>query len=86
MRVIVRKANLKNFIFGLIILFISVGLILFVYGYISGMASGGEEFIIKYEGLRGLIIAMLGILVFGFVAGYEIGKYVEEVYVKRNEK
>ncbi|MBX5328489.1 MAG: hypothetical protein QHH18_03210 [Candidatus Bathyarchaeota archaeon] len=81
-----RKASLKSLIFGLILLFFDVGVIIFVYGYISGISLGGEQFIITSEGLKGLIIAMLGIMAFGFVSGYEIGKYVEEVYVKRNEK
>ena len=82
----VRKANLKNLIFGLILLFFDVGVILYVLGYIRGVASDGERFIITYEGLRFFVIVMLVILVFGFCAGYEIGKYVEEVYVERNEK
>jgi hypothetical protein len=87
-KVSVGKAGLKNLVFGLITLFLDVGMILFVYGYISGMASSGEQFIVTYEGLRGILIAMFGILVLGFGSGYEIGKYVyETVYIKkRNEK
>ncbi|MEM2741892.1 MAG: hypothetical protein QXG39_09105 [Candidatus Aenigmatarchaeota archaeon] len=50
-------------------------------GYISGGAV-----CCSYEGLRDLIAAMVGIMFFGFVVGYKIGKYVEEVYFKRKFK
>jgi len=72
---VVEKVSL---ILGLIALFLDVGVILFVYGYIAGMASAGNQFIVTYEGLRVLIIAMFGILALGFFSGYEVGKYIEK--------
>lgn len=41
------------------------------------MASRGEQFIITYEVLKYLIISMFGILILGFLCGFEIGRYYE---------
>jgi hypothetical protein len=86
--VLVGKASLKNLVFGLVSLFLATGLILFLYGYISGMGSSGQQFIITYDALRSIVIVMFGILFLGFGGGYEIGKYVYETMYgeKRSEK
>jgi hypothetical protein len=80
------KAGLKNLIYGIIFLFIAVVLIVWVYSYLNGMVStlGAEEYItMKPEGVIGLFYFGFGILFFGSMGGYEIGRYVEMEFSKR---
>ena len=77
------KASLKNLVLGMLLLLSTVGLILFVYGYLSGMASSGGDIILKRDGVSGLFAALLGILFLGVWGGYEIGRYVEMEFSKR---
>lgn len=67
----------------MLLLLLTVGLILFVYGYLSGMASSEGDIILKRDGISGLFTALLGILFLGVWSGYEIGRYVEMEFSKR---
>jgi len=80
------KASLKNLIWGIISLFIAVVLIVWLYSYLNGMVStlGAEEHLtMKPEGIIGLLYFGFGILFFGLLGGYEIGRYVEMEFSKR---
>jgi hypothetical protein len=80
------KASLKNLIWGIICLFIAVVLIVWVYSYLNGMVStlGAEEYLtMKPKGVIGLLYFGFGILFFGLLGGYEIGRYVEMEFSKR---
>ena len=80
------KASLRNLIWGIICLFIAIVLIVWVYSYLNGMVStlGAEEYLtMKPEGVIGLLYFGFGILFFGLLGGYEIGRYAEMEFSKR---
>jgi hypothetical protein len=77
------RATTTELILGLIYVFIAVGVIIFAYGYISGMVSEGEGIIVKREGIAVLFICISLILLLGLLGGIEIGRYVQTQLAKR---
>jgi len=80
------EASTKNLIFGLICVFIAIVLVIWVYTYVSGMASGGEDIVMKHEGIIGLLYYGFGVLFFGLIGGFEIGRYVQTEFTKRRTR
>jgi hypothetical protein len=76
------KASLKNLIFGIILLMFIFGVLLFVYGYVSGFTYG-EDIIVKREGWNGLFIAIFCMILLTLWSGFEIRRYAEMEFSKR---
>lgn len=76
------KVRTMDLILGLISVFIAIGLIIWVYTYVSGMASGGEDIVMKHEGIIGFLYYGFGVLFFGLLGGFEIGRYVQAQFTK----
>jgi len=61
----------------------ALSIVLFLYGYISGLARSGEDIIVKLEGWNGLFIGMFFLILLASWGGYEIGRYAEMEFSKR---
>jgi len=82
-RKLFKEAGVRNLITGIISLFVAIVFIIWVYSYLTGMVSGGGDLIMKREGIIGLLYFGFGILFFGLLGGFEIGRYVEMEFSKR---
>lgn len=80
------EAGVSNLLLGVILIVVALGLILYGYGYLSGMASGEGNIVLTTEGISGLPLAMFLLLVLGIVGGYEIGRYVQTQFTKRRKR
>lgn len=81
------EAGVNNLILGIFIMAMAVSVILFMYGYLSGMASHENgQIVLATEGISGLPLIMLLVLVFGIISGYEIGRYVQTQFTKRRKE
>lgn len=80
------EVRVRNLIWGLILIFIAVALIVLVYSYFSGMTSGGGDIVLKREGISGLSMVMFAILLFGLLGGFEIGRYVQTESIRRRKE
>ena len=82
------EAGIWNLLFGLICFFIAVGLVIFGYGELSGIAAGEQViFNMTAEIFSSTILTIfLGILLFGILGGYEIGRYIQTIFTKRRRK
>jgi hypothetical protein len=77
------KASLRNLIMGILSVLIALSFVLFLYGYISGLARSGEDIIINPRGWNGLFLAIFGLMMLAFLGGWEIGRYAEMEFSKR---
>ena len=79
------EAGVRNLVFGMILVFIAVGLILFGYGGLSGKPSGDQiVFDMTLEQFTSTMLAIwFAILFFGVLGGFEIGRYVQTEFTKR---
>ena len=79
------EAGVRHLVSGIIGIFSIVILIIFAYGYISGMASTGDIGI-KREGINALFVIMFLVLLIGVASGFEIGRYVQTEFTKRRRQ
>ena len=82
------EAGIWNLLFGLICFFIAVGLVIFGYSELGGIAAGEQVFFnMTAENFSSTLLAIfLGILLFGIIGGYEIGRYVQTIFNKRRRE
>ena len=84
------EARVRNLVFGIILVFGAIALVLFVYGALLGKFSGvdGAEVVITDpEGfVSGLVAILLLILFLGVGGGFEIGRYVQTEFTKRRKE
>lgn len=80
------EGKVRNLITGIIVLFVAIALILWTYGFLSGMATSEGDIVMTREGIRNVPIIMLVILFFGLWGGFEIGRYVQTEFTKRREQ
>lgn len=80
------KTSLKNLILGIVCVFLAVIVILFSYGYVSGLVSEGGDIIIKREGISSMFEVIGVILLLGLAGGFEIGRYAEMEFNKRKSE
>jgi len=82
------KAGVINLIFGLICIFIALGLIIFAYGGMMGKPSGDQViFDMTLERFSSTMLTIwLAILLFGAIGGFEIGRYIQTELTKRKAR
>jgi arginine/ornithine N-succinyltransferase beta subunit len=83
MVVIVGRKRLLGYVLGLAAVFLSVGFILYLYSFFSGLASYGADIIIKPSEIPRLFLFIGGILFLGIFGGFEIGRFVGSTNQKK---
>lgn len=58
--------------------------IVYLYAYVSGLEVNGDRIILR--DISGLTVLHFGILFFGVLGGFEIGRYVQTEFAKRRKK
>lgn len=79
------KVRTYDLVLGMISIFIAIGIIIWQYSYISGLASIPEGHIVVTRP-EGFLVWTSLILFFGLMGGFEIGRYVQAQVVIRKEK
>ena len=82
------EAGISDLVLGLISIFMALGTIIFAYGGMLGKQSGDQiVFDMTLEKFSSTILTIwLGILFFGIIGGFEIGKYIQTEFNKRKRK
>ena len=71
----VGRPEMLNFIFGLVCVAVSVGIVLFMYSYTSSLASESGYIIWRSVEISKLYLVFGLLLLFGLLGGYEIGRF-----------
>ena len=79
------EAGIFNLLFGLTCIFIAFGLIIFAYGWILGQPIGDLSIndLTNEEFVSTMVLIWIGILFFGVIGGYELGRYIQTEFNKR---
>ena len=80
------EAGVRHLVFGIVSIIIAVGLILVVYGYVSGAARIGDIIFEASEALASwFLIYGFFALGLGLLGGFEVGRYVQTEFTKRQK-
>jgi hypothetical protein len=71
----VGRPEMLNFIFGLVCVSVSIGIVLFMYNYTQGLASESGYIIWRSAEIFKLYVVFGLLLFFGLLGGYEIGRF-----------
>jgi CDP-diglyceride synthetase len=80
---IVGKKRLLGFILGLAAVFLSVGFVLYLYSYFSGLANYGASITMQPNEIPRLFLFIGGILFLGIFGGYQIGRFAGSANQKK---
>jgi len=82
------EAGISDLVLGLISIFMALGFIIFAYGGMIGKPSGDQiVFDMTPEKFSSSMLTIwLGILCFGIIGGFEIGRYIQTEFTKRKRK
>jgi len=84
------EARVRNLVFGIVLVFLAITLILFAYGGLLGRFSGldGAEVVVTDpHGFVSNLLLILSLLLFlGVWGGFEIGRYAQTEFTKRRKK
>lgn len=71
-----KPSGVGTLLAGIVGLSLGIIVIVFLYGYMAGF-SQGSDIVIKQGGLQGIIMAMFGVILLGFISGVGVGLYLE---------
>jgi len=79
------EAGVRNLISGMVAIFVAIAIIIWMYSYISGMASTGDT-VLKPRPTSDLFaVVTLCVLLISVFGGFEIGMYVQSEFHRRRK-